>query len=899
LTLQFARGYRALFAYERLVATGTMSRFSEIIRAVVLMLLKTFCLVIFMAGTVFTVEVLGEPEFMRHRTVPTSMGGLDFVQMFYWVFTTITTVGYGDYSPTTTLARLLIIVFIVWGVLFFSLESARILALGEEMSRGRGKYYGPSGHVLVVGGGVRTYSPSVRSFLNELFSPENGPHVAMLAAVPKSADITKEMSAAWTKGRLSFFEGSPMERDDLARVRIHDVSMAFVLADSLCRHPDEEDQANILRAISLHRAAPKMRMRVMLLRPSNKIKAISVGLPVRMCYAFNELKSNLLAQSCRCPGYSTLLMNLNTTDEEVRQIYDSPRKYAMLAVWQQMYAAGALKTVTGCILADEHVGHTFAQVCHHIFMAIGNMPLAAQINGKLVVAPLEHIMQTDDVIFVIAPAGAHLKKSAKHTEHGDLIDYRDHFAHNQLTMSIEDSRNDNVKVVFQEEESIKQPIKTRLTSTNRKKAPSVMQQSLMLPQFAASKGLLQAQTEADPIQEHFEVENATHGNERITQYIAAEFGQAALEKRNRDVNTRRKEEALAARDFITAGGHILLLISQSELLWQQMLAFIRPLRAPYLATTKPIVVLTPVFPPKSTWDLFPDVAFIEGSPTQRDDLEMVGAVQASRVILLAGPPRDGQERNLADSDATLVSSTVERLSLEAGVPLNFGLYEYVDPDNIQLVSQAPSTALDSQIDSGASEAVPDEVASAFLSARYASGRICAPSVLGSVFGQAFETLGMLELCEAMLMPSRRGQTCYPYLFSVPPGFVDHSYGDLVAGCLTDGLEIIPNESVLIIGLYRRFADIDDSFDAETDFSFVLTNPPAEEPLLAHDQMYVFASEAWGKAMTALQPKCDQGCGHLLEQLSWAPQMTNLPSTSDTPLSSLTELEESMQKRFCV
>ena len=31
----------------------------------------------------------------------------------------------------------------------------------------------------------------------------------------------------------------------------------------------------------------------MLLRPANKMRAISVGLPVNMCYALNEIKANM------------------------------------------------------------------------------------------------------------------------------------------------------------------------------------------------------------------------------------------------------------------------------------------------------------------------------------------------------------------------------------------------------------------------------------------------------------------------------------------------------------------------------------------------------------------------------------------------------------------------------
>ena len=58
----------------------------------------------------------------------------------------------------------------------------------------------------------------------------------------------------------------------------------------------------------------------------------------------------------------------------------------------------------------------------------------------------------------------------------------------------------------------------------------------------------------------------------------------------------------------------MLLVCQPELTWQQIVAFVGPLRAPYLPSFTPIVVLLDTFPPKHMWDQFPDVAFLVTSP---------------------------------------------------------------------------------------------------------------------------------------------------------------------------------------------------------------------------------------------------------------------------------------------
>ena len=51
------------------------------------------------------------------------------------------TVGYGDYSPVTVLGRLFIIIFIVAGVAFFSIETGNLMTILALTNSGKGKYH--------------------------------------------------------------------------------------------------------------------------------------------------------------------------------------------------------------------------------------------------------------------------------------------------------------------------------------------------------------------------------------------------------------------------------------------------------------------------------------------------------------------------------------------------------------------------------------------------------------------------------------------------------------------------------------------------------------------------------------------------------------------------------------
>ena len=79
--------------------------------------------------------MLGEPEVFQTAHTPTMMGELSFVNMIYWIATTITTVGYGDFSPTTNVSQIFVAFVIIIGVIFFTTASGKLLDIQYEVFR--------------------------------------------------------------------------------------------------------------------------------------------------------------------------------------------------------------------------------------------------------------------------------------------------------------------------------------------------------------------------------------------------------------------------------------------------------------------------------------------------------------------------------------------------------------------------------------------------------------------------------------------------------------------------------------------------------------------------------------------------------------------------------------------
>ena len=150
--------------------------------------LEVLLVVFAIAGTMWVLEAMGDVPGLYDRFIGSGMGSISFLQMIYFAFITISTVGYGDFSPSTALSRCFILVAVVVGVMFFSYLSSRILDLLKLEATGLGRYRASAkhtgdgrGHILVMGGGVSCGSVTVlETFLKALCRP-GCPEIVLLS----------------------------------------------------------------------------------------------------------------------------------------------------------------------------------------------------------------------------------------------------------------------------------------------------------------------------------------------------------------------------------------------------------------------------------------------------------------------------------------------------------------------------------------------------------------------------------------------------------------------------------------------------------------------------------------------------------------------------------------------
>ncbi|KAF4047148.1 Calcium-activated BK potassium channel alpha subunit [Phytophthora infestans] len=194
LDFGFIRSYVGYVVVDHLFARYPNKTFFS---QVLLVVFKALCLVFFFAAVLFSLEQLGElphtNSFLLHVYECSNKDGTEtilratsegtdeypncdetwsFFSSIYFMFVTVSTVGYGDFSPHTVLGQLTVCVIIVFGIYTFANESAAFMTLYGDQRGTLVKYDGSRNtvHVLVTG------NPSVaqtKDFIREFFHPDH------------------------------------------------------------------------------------------------------------------------------------------------------------------------------------------------------------------------------------------------------------------------------------------------------------------------------------------------------------------------------------------------------------------------------------------------------------------------------------------------------------------------------------------------------------------------------------------------------------------------------------------------------------------------------------------------------------------------------------------------------
>jgi hypothetical protein len=171
--------------------------------------------------------------------------------------------------------------------------------------------------------------------------------------------------------------------------------------------------------------------------------------------------------------------------------------------------------------------------------------------------------------------------------------------------------------------------------------------------------------------------------------------------------------------------------------------------------------------------------------------------------------------------------------------INLSHHDTVHPDeegadHHHHFTDIPAKGLESIARMGSTSRKKDEQQNLKLHPRYLAGQIFSPDFFGTLLGRMYYLPATIEVMEAIVMPSRRGQKSFFWQTSLPKDFAGAPYRDLVRDYCrrSDSPPAIP------VALYRHRSTHD-------VHCYIVSNPKGDTVLRQTDQVIWLGAQEFG------------------------------------------------------
>ncbi|KAF8071241.1 Kcnt2 [Scenedesmus sp. PABB004] len=238
---------------------------------------------------------------------------------FYFVTSTITTVGYGDVVVKSSLGRLFVLVMMMAGVVLIPVRASQLYSRlsGRLSSAGHAPGRAPGSREYVVLSGrlsdVRGFNDFLQDFLVQVRGrPSGGRGGLQLVCLCNKPSVEFLALQELHEAHLTLVEGSAFSEEDLlTRAKLAGSTGAMVLADRFSSNAAAEDTDVQFRVWAIKAAVKRVPLYVQVLRAAS-VSVIAPFLDPNqdVISSVEGTRLRLLALNSLCPGASTLLANL-------------------------------------------------------------------------------------------------------------------------------------------------------------------------------------------------------------------------------------------------------------------------------------------------------------------------------------------------------------------------------------------------------------------------------------------------------------------------------------------------------------------------------------------------------------------------------------------------------------
>lgn len=252
-----------------------------------------------------------------------------FLLSFYYLMATMTTVGYGDYSPTTWQGQMFIICVIVYTITIMipvhTQELLHLMGLKSFYARIEYTHNSEIPHLIITG---KVCIQALDIFCKELYHPEHGSgdrHAVILQPFDPSQEMLKFLNNHKYENSVYYYNGNPIRNQSFERIKVVHAKYCILLTNKNSKNAIGDDHQNILKALALKKYIyeqtknSKMPFCMQLIKPESKkhfYASLSVPSTSDQIIIVEEIKMNLMSKSCFAPGIINFVSNLITSSAD-------------------------------------------------------------------------------------------------------------------------------------------------------------------------------------------------------------------------------------------------------------------------------------------------------------------------------------------------------------------------------------------------------------------------------------------------------------------------------------------------------------------------------------------------------------------------------------------------------
>ncbi|GBG28713.1 Calcium-activated potassium channel slo-1 [Hondaea fermentalgiana] len=668
---------------------------------------------LFVAAVLFVVE--------NTFRLPLREDTLSYHEIMYFLVVTFSTVGYGDISMVTVPGKMLVTGIICLTLLYIPRWTNIILKnIGNTSIYRRAQYVASPhvNHVIVTG---FLDSVSMRDFLKELFHPDHGNptlHVVFLIQGSPSEEVLRVLEASNFRARTTYLDGSPLSTRDLARACVTSASACFILANKFTHTPHNDDAVAILKALSLkrfvmHHHRSDILVCMQFIRPESKalFNISRASIPchlVDQVISIEQVKMDILAKSCLCPGFVTMLNNLvgsmesdqdgpSTSDDldqlqipatrhdnkgpsnmSKRKIFPSFRslrsEHALSQgrplgepAWMADYKRGAGYEIYRVNLGNAFNGVPFAEAAEILHRRLGIVFFAIDIQ-----APYSQRYRV-----VLNPGRFRIPDVEMYRVHAYVIAEDERRA----PLNISQRTTHPAMSILVRELSAARKLQDLVSSTQKHSEDALQEESLSSDEQSSTTTKQQGGLWAAMRNDLTGDANASQSLQEAEDFDKYTMAQNAVSLEDATVEISLARELPSVREHVVVVGSM-----------DHIVCFVKTLRLKYLREMIPIILLAEEPPSETAWSRlssFPLLFFVRGTPLDGDDLCRAGITYAKTVIIAtkgiqsskagtSGKIFDAQ--TAVDANAILVRKTILQMN-----PCVDIIVEVVNSDNLHLL----------------------------------------------------------------------------------------------------------------------------------------------------------------------------------------------------------------------